>query len=158
MKIEISEESFGFLKQFIQDVDSQDNRATAKPYFYVIRDTETVAAPEGHGDEIRYMWDGDVMTKESVEEHLREFDDTKTIQDLLDDGTIEEFDVMTQYITPENHNIFFTEKACHEHMESNHYHFRKPHSYIRHAWRNPEIEKLFEAVREIVKDVAVQES
>jgi hypothetical protein len=37
-------------------------------------------------------------------------------------------------------DAFFTEKACEEHIRLNSYHYADPHSYVSHAFRNPEME------------------
>jgi len=34
-----------FIKEFLQKMASQNNRGTASPYFYVIRDKKTLLAP-----------------------------------------------------------------------------------------------------------------
>ena len=67
MKIEISDEAVEFIKNLSKEIQSQDNRCTASPYFYVIRDTEVQCVPEGHGNEVRYLWDGDLMTRQEIE-------------------------------------------------------------------------------------------
>lgn len=44
--------------------------------------------------------------------------------------------------TCDRENCFLTEKACKEHIESNHYHYTDPKDYLNHAWRNPEMELI----------------
>lgn len=157
MKIEISEESLQFIKQLIETIDAQDNRATASPYFYVIKEEQIQVTPHGWGVEIMYIYDGEWYTETEL---LDEFD-VNNIDEILNNpnycNDVSKYDVKHKVVTPENHNVFFTEKACHEHLEANHYHFGpKAHSYVRHAWRNPEMKKLFEALREIANTKCIE--
>ena len=44
-------------------------------------------------------------------------------------------------------NCFLTETAAKQHLQSNRHHYGpKAATYVHHFWRNPEVEKLFEAV------------
>jgi hypothetical protein len=44
-------------------------------------------------------------------------------------------------------NMFLTHKAAQEHLRANHYHYSQyVQTYLDHAWRNPEFEKLLEAI------------
>jgi hypothetical protein len=167
MKIEISEESLEFIKNLSKEMLSQDRRCTADPYFYIIRAEEVRVVPDGYGDEVRYLWDNDEMTREELLKLINEDpgvagtrnnkevframnDDDKIAATIFyQDGIVTEHTVVTIKYIPENHNVFLTEKACHKHMENNHYHFKKPFSYVNHAWRNPELEQLFKIIHEI---------
>ena len=45
--------------------------------------------------------------------------------------------------------MFLTEKEAREHLERNHYHYSEDaHTYCMVAWRSPEVEKLWEILRE----------
>lgn len=150
--IKLDSDKLQFVRELIGEIDSQDNRCTAVPYFYVIRTQETIAVPDGCGDEIRYLHcDGEMMTEAEVREWAEEPD--KDIDDIIDDsdGCLTKYDIMKRMVTPENHNVFFTEKACRKHIESNHYHFTLPQDYVRHAWRNPEMDQIFEVLRQIAE-------
>lgn len=81
------DEAKQFLSNLITEINNQDNRITASPYYYVVK---------GKGN------------KET--------------------------------------NIFFSEKACTEHMKANAHHYVGERSFVKHAWRNPEIENLFKAI------------
>jgi len=150
-KIEISVESLDFVRGLMSAIDEQDNRCTASPYFYVIRDEEYRAVPEGCGDESRYMYDGESFTYEQLKEMFSEEMSGMPFEDFLESHYVESYDVKKESMTPENHNVFFTEKACLRHLEQNRHHFRNPYSYVRHAFRNPEIENIFKVLREIAK-------
>jgi hypothetical protein len=162
MKIDIDKDSLDFIKNLSHEILSQDNRMTATPYFYVIRDKVVQCVPEGCGSETRYALDHPeyLMTKEDTEAHILEnYSDEITeeysiedkLSDMISEGSITEYDIDVQTITPENHNIFFTETACKKHLCANMHHFKSPSTYVRHAWRNPEIETLLNIVHELAK-------
>lgn len=149
-RVDISAESLHFLTKLVKEIKNQDNRATSKPYFYCIKDHRIQSVPEGCGDEFRYIWDNEVFTKSECLEYL-DLDEEAFLK-LLDMGDIQLYEVVEEVYEPNNHNVFFTEKACHEHIEQNRHHFNKPYSYVHAAWRNPEIEGIFRAIEEIVKN------
>lgn len=155
MKIEISDESYEFLKNLISEIDTQDNRATASPYYYVVQERKERVIPfasPGSGDATLYFTeDGLVRSHE-----LMDIYETKTEEEAIQKwgkNYPEEEPVVLDYYhdDAELSNVFFTEKAIKKHIEANHYHWREPRDYVKHAWRNPEMESLFKAVREIVK-------
>ena len=153
MKIEIDEKSYKFLKNLIDEIDQQDNRATASPYYYVVQEKrERVLPPGSDGDKILYYHDGEYMEASEWADAL-EFDTEEKFLEWWNDEYPYEEPLRVEYYMgePELSNVFFTEKACHKHIEQNHYHFRNPRSYVKHAWRNPEINELFEVIRKIVK-------
>lgn len=39
--------------------------------------------------------------------------------------------------------MFLTLRECKEHIQVNHYHYNKPHSYAMTAWRSPQVSRLF---------------
>jgi len=151
MKIEISDESFEFVKRLINEIDSQDNRATADPYYYVIQGIkERVTAP-GCGDDIVYVHDGQGFTKEDLMETF-DLDTEGAFDDFITSNFTEEVEVTREHEDVPMSNVFFTEKACHRHIELNHYHYSDGRSYVKHAWRNPEVENIFKALREIAEN------
>ena len=102
---ESSEEAMEFLRELITEYNTQDNRATASPYFFVIRDPMPLDPEEEDEDE------------EGVTVEVKQ------------------------------KNVFLTQKAIDKHMKDNHYHYSSAaYAYLDHAWRNPELEKLLEAV------------
>lgn len=153
MKIDISEKSFNFLKNLIKEIDSQDNRSTASPYYYVIQERKERSSMQGNDfDKIMYWHDGEYMGADDWADAL----DFESKQNFINWWVAEhpyEEPLYVEYYRgdADRANVFFTEKACEKHIRENGYHFNIPTSYIRHAWRNPEIENLFVAIREIVE-------
>ena len=111
---ESSEGAMEYLKEFITEYNTQDNKATASPYFFVIRDYESITEEEDDDDE--------------------EEDDNRS---------------RAQIVTKQR-NVFFTQKAIDQHMKDNHYHYSdKAYAYLDCAWRNPELEKMLEAIGKV---------
>lgn len=44
-----------------------------------------------------------------------------------------------EYEIDDRAGVFFTEKACEEHIEANSYHYNSPRSFVISAWRNDEM-------------------
>jgi len=51
-------------------------------------------------------------------------------------------EVKSEFHLMVNADVFFTEKACRQHIEENKHHYRNPMDYLNFAFRNPEIETL----------------
>lgn len=132
---------------------TQSNRHTQYPLFVVHEELEVVQA-QGCGDYTKYISeDGeheftqeqydaieeaqDNENQESVEELLEELGFENLYDINLRDFRAVEFEL--QSVMSDRAGFFFTEKACHDHIEQNHYHYTKPRSYVISAWRNPEI-------------------
>ena len=66
--IEISDESYEFLKDFMTKVKLQDNRATTHPYFYVVQGKREIAVPSGTTGKTKYFDanSSSVYTKEEL--------------------------------------------------------------------------------------------
>lgn len=148
--VKINHKSLKFIKDLVKEIKNQDNRATASPYYYVIEDEEIRGVPDGAGDKTMFMWDGDLCAAEDVQREYPNVD----LDDIEfhTDGIITPFDVVTARYIPYNSNVFLTEKACHQHMESNAHHFKNPRSYVMHAFRNPELEQLLKVLTEIAEN------
>lgn len=151
VSVELPATVVNFARSLVSEIEGQDNRCTASPYFYVIRDKEVRAVPDGCGDEKRYYWDGDQYTVAEVLEH---FPGKDIDQVLHENSDIWAMDVNVVRFTPENHNVFLTEKACRQHLDQNRHHFTDPSDYVRHAFRNPEMEGVVAALRAIAKATA----
>ena len=115
--IEISDEIYSKLIKLATEMTTQDMRATRMPHMFQIRTSEEVAAYEGCGETKWINEEGDEVSED--------YQDARGIQ-----------------VTTENkdQNMFFTAKACQEHIDSNRYHYNKPVVFLNHAWRNPEME------------------
>jgi hypothetical protein len=156
MKIEISEESFNFLKDLVHEMQTQDRACTADPYFYVVQEQIENPAFDGCGTDTRYsIEDGEGWeTKESMLELIAENEeyDGKTLEDLIDEGIIKEYEITNDYENTSDCNVFFTKKGYDDHIKRNGHNLHCPRPYILHAFRNAEIENLFKAIKEIANN------
>lgn len=162
-KIEISDESYEFVKNLINEIETQDNRSTAYPILYMIQVKERIfGMSEDYSTE--YKWidfgnDHEEFTDEELKlELIKYYDFSKSEVDKLDNCELEEkieelhLDYTKVYyedVERYKHNIFFTEKAAKQHIKLNHYHYNSPQDYVIHAWRNPEVENIVKVLKEI---------
>ena len=169
--IKIPRETYRFLLELTQEIENQDNRATAAPYAYMIR--EEVDYEDEEGETTFFNQEGESYNYEELEEAFRDdlADDEESVLKKLRYDSIDDFDpsdtcVLKEYADSQdyrelgiskemryssyNPNCFLTEKAAKQHIKSNHYHFNKPQDYVIHLWRNPEMKNLLKAVFEIV--------
>ena len=87
---------------------------------------------------------------EEIEDGLRAATSLDDIMEVVDvDDYIKRFrDYWRHVYFDEDHRyggegaFFFTEKACHAHIDRNKHNYDQPRSYVEHAYRNPEIEQL----------------
>ena len=145
---------------------SQDNRGTQYPLFVVHEYLQVVKA-QGCGGQTEYcsndgehtltpdQYDAietaqDEENSESVAELLEElgFDNLYDID--LNEYRAIEFDM--EWVMSDRAGFFFTEKACHDHIESNHYHYTKPRSYVISAWRNYEMQEVMQMILKLTGD------
>ena len=152
------EAATAFLGDLIRRMNQQNNRATATPYFYVVQTERWQPVhDEFHNGETRTCWvdyEGDPTIFYSKEEFL------KWAQDYYE-GTKTEAEIETQWdnlqqVTEgkyyEEDNVFFTQDAYDEHVRLNGHNLRRnPYcSYVKHAFRNPELAEMFRAIGVLV--------
>jgi hypothetical protein len=172
--IEISDEMYDALVEISTNINNQDNRCTASPYFYQVQTKKEVAAYEGCGTEVWY--NSDLCKTLKTEEDIKEY----IIEDMLDNMDPEystdeanilaeedylgltEYDI-TEYLEEHNfnkydvqeenvyENMFFTEKACDQHIKINKHNMNEPRSYVQHAYRNPELEVVIKFLSSLTK-------
>jgi hypothetical protein len=150
-QINISEKTYEFLKNLAREIKTQNNRATAFPYFYQIRIEEKIYGLDSdYTDNFIYLSKEDseiwFETKEEVFYYLKEeYPDLPSGVDVEDFG----FYRLGVRTVPKYENCFLTERAIRKHIKQNHYHYNNPTDYLSHAFRNPELEDLINAVFEI---------
>ena len=149
--IEISKESFEFMKSLANEIKNQDNRYTAQPYYYVVRCVDNVLTKDGFGDIIRYVdMKDDYLEFKNKEEARERFIEYGLEGDELEKAVedLEECNYTERY---SDENFFLTERGYNQHIKLNGHNYRHHkdfYSYVRHAARNPEIESLLKAVME----------
>lgn len=157
------DEAIKHLKDFVYKIDTQDNRATANPYFYVIQ-TERwrVAHDEYHSGATKIVWvdtggSDDYTEYESKEAAVKGLVDSDYMGQAEAETYVEEnFREFTMEKYIDESNVFFTEDGYKDHVRLNGHNLGKRgkdyYSYIKHAFRNPEIEELFSAIRALASD------
>jgi len=134
------------IKTFLTKMAKQNNRATAAPYFYVIRTEVEVEAPIDNCDFTKVYWDA--STYESWQE-LEDYLDENKYTSKEKDGVFREareYGVRKEWVQK---GMFLTEEDAEEHLRLNHYHYSKnAHTYVDHAWRAPDMTRFFKALFE----------
>ena len=119
------------IKEFLQKMNSQDNRCTAAPYFYVIRTQVEIPSPTYNCDYTRFYWNSESYDNlEDIPEEYRH--------------EAHEYGVTKGW---ENKGMFLTEEDAEDHLKKNHYHYSdNAHTYVSHAWRAPRLNEFFMAL------------
>jgi len=145
MKIEVSEKTASFLSQLASRINTQNNHGTASPYYFVVRGTKDKIVPEWSNDNLRYYIDEQVFTEKELEEYCKENEcDLEETKGKCLRGAYEEYD--------EYDNVFLTQEGYDEHIRLNGHNYRNYKNfgfYVKHAFRNPEMASLIEAIKEI---------
>ena len=155
------DEAVKFLSALVDKINAQNNRGTAFPYFYVVH-TERwrVAHDEYSSGETKQVWvdtSGDAdhtewnTPKEFMVDLVKHQGLTAKEARKYAKDNLREF-TMEKYIDEDN--IFFTEEGYKEHEQMNSHNMgrrgRDYYSYVKHAFRNPEIYNLLQAVALVV--------
>jgi quinol monooxygenase YgiN len=146
--VTISDEAAAFLAKLAENIETQDARCTAAPYYFVVRCIKEISAPEGSTGETRYYdrSGGCSYTEEELRAQCKEDDED------FDDYVLSTCDKYDLQEIEEYENVFLTYEGYKQHMAlngHNYRHFKAADSYVKHAFRNPEMKLLVEAVKEI---------
>ena len=165
-KVELSEEAIKFMNELANEMKTQDNRATASPYYYVVMAKRELVAPAGYGDGdyVYYNSDwGEAHSKEEWVPILKQHDeDAFPYEDRVTDvdDFIRDCDEFSLHKIDTEENVFFTYKGYEQHMALNGHNYRHlddVHSYIKYAGRNPEMEALHKVIMEFADIKVVSE-
>ena len=136
-----------FLSSLMKEVNTQNNRFTASPFYFQVQSREWQVCPEEDDDAVEfYLWDCEPIETKDLEE-MSDEEKIDNFGSLDMDIIIEDMsDPFYQKIVWAGKGIFLTEKAANEHILLNNYHYHNPRTYVKHFWRNYEMEQLFEAI------------
>jgi hypothetical protein len=153
MKVELKQETYDFIKNLVREIETQDNRSTRLPIFYVIKETTREYGIEDDYSNDGFEWekDGESYTWKQVVDFVCE--ELELLPDEIGETDAEYCGfkkVFYRNIERYSDNFFFTEKAAKEHLRINGHNLTKPQDYVIHAFRNDEIESVIEAMKEIV--------
>lgn len=177
--IELSYEDYNFLLELQQELTTQDNDGNADPVYWGVMERKLEPVPDGCGDVYILMGDGVCMTLEDacqfVKENIDEYDDNLKI---LWEGTVK--DVITdvfefihddmgiksaQIVNMEERSFlsqwtgaFITKRACRNYIRNFGYNHSKPHTYAMTAYRNFELQRLLNILRNGLNFVPARKS
>lgn len=158
--IEVSDGMYDFLIELSKELNTQDHRATAMPYFFQIQTQEEIHVAEGCGTECWHYDGSKIVTADEISEAVADYKGwevwkAEKLSDIEREEILEQagwqkanFDYKDEY-----QNAFFTAKACKEHIRLNDYHYHKPVDYLTHAWRNPEMEMVIKFLCELTGQI-----
>jgi hypothetical protein len=160
--INVSDEMYDSLVAISNELNTQNHRCTAMPYFFQIKTEDWEPCPEDQGEEVWFcdgsFLENDKEIKEAVIEY-KEWDNLSKKEIENKYKTLKSFEI--EEILEKNYrrvnrikkeqfqNAFFTEKACLEHIKQNNYHYSNPVDYLTHAFRNPEMELVMKFLSEL---------
>lgn len=130
--------TLGEIIEFLTEMSSQDNRGTAFPYYYVIRDAEYIPTSEDYSYN-RVSYYDPLNCVHILEDEYNQLPQTDEEESCKDD-----FNEVYEVKKWAEKGMFLTEKDAQEHLERNHYHYSdEAHTYVKCAWRAPHLEKFF---------------
>jgi hypothetical protein len=147
--IEIPEELYNALLVTSENMRKQDNRATASPYFFQIRETKTRLVPDGFGSPVWIDEEGGEFDDADVKEYLVE--NTPLTEEKVADLNSVELEYQLEKFNFRHHekedydvlsNVFFTEEAARNHIKINGHNLDAPADYVSFGFRNPELENV----------------
>lgn len=156
--IEVSDEMHDFLINISKELNTQDHRCTAMPYFFQVQTKKQIAVAEGNGTMAWHYDGGLIETDEEIREVVEDYkgwDEATTqfnqLQDYEIEQILENVGYSKVYYDYEEvlQNCFLTSKACDEHIASNKHNLSSPINYLSHAFRNPEMETIMKFLSEL---------
>lgn len=181
MKIEISQEDYEFLKNIQYELNVQEHDGNADPVFWGVEETvEECRGGDGeYGGDPYITFDyGKLSLKEAIEEIEETFknepgeydDDIRATWEDVDKTCAEDVcEFMTDHlgwsnvcgvvyvedvkrVTPFT-GAFITKRACKEYIKKYGYNHNDPHTYAMTAYRNFELERLLNILKNLKFEV-----
>lgn len=148
-----------WLKEFMKEVDTQDNRGSARPVQFLLNHKHEYIADPNYANNTctvfrHYEMDFESFrTRNECIKWLKEGGYTgKELQEKIDE--IQELEVGHYWETSQ---AFFTKRGVRDHIELNGHNLRKEYrDYVIHPFRNPEMVDLFKAIRAMINDEVEQ--
>lgn len=133
------------IKKIGKEMVKQNNRAT-RFVMFAIQVDEKVYGDQGTETERNYDCDGDLMCPDCI----KLVDDSDVLPEYCENCDAEAFHwySIEKVLTVRDCGVFFTAKACQDHIDANHYHYSNPKVYGIGSWRNPEMQLV---QKEIIK-------
>lgn len=138
------------LRDLIHRIDTQDNRCTAKPFIHLLQYRRRRCVPHCGGDGGWWGPEDDweiARVKAATEEEALKI--LKERFPHYEFGELERYDAIEWWETV---NVFLTQDGYERHVALNHHNFPGEHrDYLEHAYRNPELKEVLDAIREIIR-------
>jgi len=162
-----------FLKALQEEMNTQAHDCQADPRFWVVAQDEKMVSNIDYCDGCILINNEGTEIGETIEE-VKEFFKDNLEQEDYDSLNLSEFDndeyadlediarhlnhaypdsgyqvwyYRNVHVIKEN-TFFLTKRECKEHIKANYYHYNKTvHSYAMTAWRSPQVEKLYEIIK-----------
>jgi hypothetical protein len=164
-----TDEDYKFLKDLQHELNTQENDGNADPVYWGVMETRLEPSPDGCGEPFIYMGDGVVMTVEEAVQYINEnIEDDKDLQEewkgvdkdwmediadfIRDEMGIQECRVVWQEersSISKNTGAFITKRACKEYIEKYRYNHSNPQTYALTAYRNHELERLLNILKNL---------
>ena len=169
MKIDISQEDYEFLKNLKKELNEQTTDGTAQPVFWGVLEDKNVLAVDGDGEPYITHSDGVWDINDAIEyvESIIDDYDEDTLDDWksIDKTSMDDVYDFIKYalngdageiiylkkdqVISKNTGAFLTKKACKEYIEKFGYNHSNPKTYAMCAFRNFELEKLLDILRNL---------
>jgi hypothetical protein len=120
----------------IREINAQDNRATASPYYYVVQSKKWVDTV--HEGDKQVIYDDGLFTLEEWTALGPEYTEESWEKR-------HPFCVREEW---EDCEIFLTEKAALLYIRANRHRLNEPRTYVKHFWRNSQMELVMKALEE----------
>lgn len=155
--LEVSDEVHDKLVELAKEYFSQDDRITAKPYLFQVREQVKVYDSGGNGS-VQFWYDEHHNEYYTIEDLKESFDDIPDPEETEigelyfwhDDWFDNKKLTLSSYsYEPRYSNAFFTSKGLDEHIRINGHNYHKPDNYLNHAYRNAEMDLMVEFFKQI---------
>ena len=168
--ITLSDEDYEFLKDLQNELNTQTTDGNATPTFWMVEEKRDVAVPDDCGTPYIVHDDGKWSLEEAikaVEESFADYEgetrDKWEAVDKEDIGEIYDFmrfelgfdhlsgiaDFRTEDVLSRDTGAFLTKRACKAYVERYGYNHREPHTYAMTAYRNPELARLLNILKNL---------
>lgn len=159
--IQISDELHDKLMAMAMAMALQDNRSTASPNFYQVRQPVRIYGidpqwdydgriliPDDGGEAIEIDRDSLISELEvlGVDINFKKRSDSELMELLIQDHNYTEGYYRNEYVFT---NAFLTERTCRDHIERNRHNYTDPVDYLSYAERNPDLETITEFFKEL---------
>jgi hypothetical protein len=125
----------------IREINAQNNRCTASPYYYAVQSKRWVDTV-GDGDKAVIVYDGHLYTLDEWTQSGEYADEEEAERSWQQHGP---FQVRAEW---EDKEVFLTEKAALLYIRANGHHLNEPRTYVKHFWRNSQMETVMRALEE----------